>query len=112
MDRRLAGTRRAYVEVQSVIGRTRKGDGYVDSWATYATAWVQVQPLPFGSDQVVANITENSVTHQVRLDWAACPDLRPEHRLLYEGRALYIRDRRDEEERHVTWMLVCEERIP
>lgn len=107
---RRSGERRHRVALQSITGRSASGDGYTDTWATYATVWAEVRPAPASSsDRAVAQTQQTPITHLVALDYRS--DIKARHRvLLKDTRALYIRGLQNEDERNVTLVLSCEER--
>jgi SPP1 family predicted phage head-tail adaptor len=110
MELRRAGVYRTRVDLEKVTGRAPVADGYENTWAPYATVWAKVMPI-VGSDRVVADTQQVPITHIVRLDYRA--DLKAEHRLrlVENDRRLYIRSLTDDEEKHWTWVLNCEERV-
>lgn len=110
MSARRAGTRRHRVALQSITGRAASGDGYVDTWATYATVWASVVPATAGNeDRPTANTTDTPVTHLVEMDYRVT--VRPQHRVILKAtRPLYIRGIQNVDERDVTLVLSCEER--
>lgn len=115
---RRAGERRHRVALQSLSGRTSAGDGYTETWATYATVWAAVRPATAAAvERVVAQTQQVPITHLVDVDYRS--DLRAAHRLLFGGtlvdtdtntRKLYIRGVQNAEERNITLTLACEER--
>jgi len=107
---RQSGTRRHLVELQSITGRVPAGDGYTDTWATYATAWASVLPADAAAvARVSANTIESPITHVVETDYRAA--IKPQHRVwLKSARALYITGIANLEERDITHVLLCEER--
>jgi SPP1 family predicted phage head-tail adaptor len=110
MLRRRAGQRRHWVELQSITGRTASGDGYLDTWTTYARSWASVEPATASAvERLTANTQQVPVTHVVTLDYRS--DLLAKHRVRVGGtRALYIRGIQNDEERNRTFTLSCEER--
>ena len=64
MLRRRAGQRRHWVELQSITGRTASGDGYIDTWTTYARSWASVEPATASAvERLTANTQQVPVTH-------------------------------------------------
>jgi SPP1 family predicted phage head-tail adaptor len=110
MERRRAGLYRTMVHLEAITARVSVSDGYENTWTPYALVWAKVMPI-VGSDRTVADTQQVPVTHVVRLDYRA--DLKAEHRLRLaaDNRKLYIRSLTDDEERHWTWVLNCEERV-
>lgn len=116
--RRRAGQRRHMVALQSITSRTASGDGYVPTWTTYATVWASVLPAtPSNTQRLIANTQQTPTTHVVELDYQS--SLRASHRVLVGGtlteddasaKKLYISGLQDDEERHITHILSCEER--
>lgn len=107
---RRAGSRHHEVELQSVA-RADSGDGYLETWTTYATVWAGVRPASASaSERFVAQTHQTPITHLVELDYR--DDIKGQHRvLLKDTRALYIRGLQNEDERDVTLILSCEERV-
>jgi SPP1 family predicted phage head-tail adaptor len=116
---RRAGQRRHQVALQSMTGRVSDGDGYLETWATYATVWASVRPAtPTLVERVVGQTQQVPLTHIVEVDYRS--DLLASHRLLFGGtrlesdedtRKLYIRGLQNEDERNKTISLACEERL-
>lgn len=105
---RRAGERRHRVALQSST-RAADGDGYLDTWTTYATVWAAVKPVvASAAERTVANTLQVPITHVVELDYRN--DLLPKHRVLLGTRPLYIRGIENQDERNITWVLSCEER--
>jgi SPP1 family predicted phage head-tail adaptor len=95
-----------------MTGRTADGDGYLETWATYATVWASVKPATPGDMQSMertAGLTQQTaISHVVEVDYR--DDLLGKHRLLFGDRKLYIRALANDEERNKTYTLACEER--
>lgn len=109
LTHRRAGERRQRVALQSITARVASGDGYTDTWTTYATVWAAVRPAPVsGTERQVANTLQVPITHVVELDYRS--DLETKHRVLYGSRRLYIRGVENQDERNITYALSCEER--
>lgn len=106
---RRAGDRRHEVALQSVA-RSSSGEGYAETWTTYATVWAAVLPYaPGQTDRVVAATTETPISHLVELDYRS--DLEASHRVLFDSRKLFVRSLQNVAERNVTHLLFCEERV-
>ena len=107
---RRAGHRRHLVELQSITARAASGDGYLDTWTTYATVWAAVEPAAASAVERVSNATHQMpITHLVTLDYR--DDVRAQHRVWFRSaRALFVRGMQNEDERDVTLVLLCEER--
>lgn len=115
---RRAGSRRHPVALQSLTGRTAAGDGYLETWTTYATAWAGVRPATASLlERAVSSTLQTPITHLVELDYLSAVAV--QHRVLLGGpldadsvetRKLYIMGLQDDEERHQTLTLACEER--
>lgn len=106
---RRAGERRHLVELQSITGRTASGDGYLDTWTTYATVWASVVPATAAAvERLVGDTQQVPITHLVDLDYR--DDLSAKHRVLFGTRKLYIRGIQNQDERNWTYSLSCEER--
>lgn len=110
MIRRRAGTYRHQVELQRIASRTASGDGYLNTWETYATVPASVQPATAEAvERVSAGTTVAAVTHLVEMDYRAA--VRPQHRVWFKSaRALYITGIQNVDERDITHVLICEER--
>lgn len=101
-----------------MTARAAAGDGFTETWTTYATVWASVEPYTAGqAERVIAATQQTPITHLAELDYTSA--LRASHRLLVGGtlvasdtdtRKLYVRGLQDVEERHVTYLLACEER--
>lgn len=106
---RRAGERRHRVQLQAITARAASGDGYTDTWTSYATVWAAVRPAPVSAtERQVANTLQVPITHVVELDYR--DDVEARHRVLYGSRRLYIRGLENQDERNVTHLLSCEER--
>lgn len=106
---RRAGARRHQVALQSITGRTASGDGYIDTWATYATVWASVVPATASAtERRTAETQQVPITHMVEIDYLST--VKAKHRVLFGTRPLYIRGIQNEEERNKTLALSCEER--
>ena len=110
MLQRRAGDRRHRVELQSMTARAASGDGYTETWATYAHAWASVEPATASAVERLTGQTQQvPITHLVTLDYRST--LLAKHRVRLSGtRLLYIRGIQNDEERNVTHVLSCEER--
>jgi head-tail adaptor len=108
--RRRGGTRRHLVSLQAITGRVASGDGYLNTWTSYGTAYASVQPATASAvERLTAGTLETPITHIVEMDYRAA--IRPQHRVwLQESRALYIRGMQNVDERDMTTVLLCEER--
>jgi SPP1 family predicted phage head-tail adaptor len=105
---RRSGDRRHSVALQEST-RTASGEGYADTWATYATVWASVRPsAPSTADRQVGQTQQTPITHIVELDYRS--DISAAHRVLFGTRPLYIRGLQNVEERNKTTVLACEER--
>jgi len=104
------GGNRRYVDLQAITGRAASGDGYVNTWATYARVPAEVAPAPASNTERQAASTQDMpITHRVVLDFRT--DVRPQHRVrLKDTRTLYIRGMQNDGERDRTLVLDCEER--
>ena len=107
---RRAGERRHQVTLQRVTGRVAAGEGHQDTWSTYGTVWASVAPVEVSAaERQTANTLQVPVTHLVEIDYRS--DVRAAHRVVLNGRYLYIRGLQNVDERNVTWQLSCEERV-
>ena len=92
-----------------MTGRTNAGDGYLETWATYATVWAAVMPaVPALAERIVGQTQTTPITHVVEMDYHS--ELRAAHRVLFGSRYLYIRGLQNDDERNKTYTLACEER--
>jgi SPP1 family predicted phage head-tail adaptor len=106
---RKAGDQRHRVALQAITGRTASGDGYVDTWTTYATVWASVVPATAAAvERLVGETQQVPITHLVDLDYRE--DLSAKHRILMDSRKLYIRGIQNQDERNWKYTLSCEER--
>lgn len=80
----------------------------VVTWVTTSTRWASVEPLR-GREYIAARAEGADVTHRVRMRGGAV--VRPEMRLLHDGRALDIEAVMDREERGVELELMCREQV-
>lgn len=107
---RRAGHRRHQVTLQRVSARVAAGEGHQDTWSTYGTVWAEVAPVEVSaSERQTANTLQVPVTHLVEIDYRA--DVRAAHRVVLNGRYLYIQGLQNLDERNVTWRLSCQERV-
>lgn len=107
---RRAGERRHQVTLQRVTGRVAAGEGHQDTWSTYGAVWAAVLPVEASAaERQSANTLQVPVTHLVEIDYRN--DVRAAHRVVLNGRYLYIRGLQNVDERNVTWQLSCEERV-
>ena len=107
--RRVAGTRRHKVALQSV-SQQATSTGFAETWTTYASVWASVQPASAGpSERPMAQTTQAPITHLVEIDYR--DDLTQSDRVLFGGtRPLYIVGQQNIDERNITLRLSCEER--
>ncbi len=106
---RRGGDRRHFVALQSVTGRTASGDGYIETWDTYAQVWAAVKPATAAMvERSIAQTLTTPITHIVETDYRS--DVSSAHRVLFGDRKLYIRGLQNAEERNKTHTLACEER--
>jgi len=110
MLQRRSGERRHRVELQSMTARAASGDGYTETWATYADVWASVVPATASAvERLTGQTHQVPITHLVTLDYRST--LLAKHRVrLKDSRFLYIRGIQNDEERDVTLVLSCEER--
>ena len=107
---RRAGERRHQVTLQRVTGRVAAGEGHEDTWSTYGTVWASVSPVEVSAaERQTANTLQVPVTHLVEIDYRS--DVRAAHRVELNGRYLYIQGLQNVDERNVTWVLSCQERV-
>ena len=72
--------------------------------------WAAVLPVEVSAvERQSANTLQVPVTHLVEIDYR--DDVRAAHRVVLNGRYLYIRGLQNVDERNVTWQLSCEERV-
>lgn len=109
MKMRRAGQRRHFVALQSKVD-TATTTGFTSEWTTYVEAWAAVEPVSGGAtERPVAHTTQTPATHLVELDYDARATT--QHRVLFDGRALYIvNPPQNVEERSRAMVLACEER--
>jgi len=78
----------------------------VDMWQDVATVWGAVEPLR-GREYFAAQQVQAEVTTRIRIRYRR--GIRPEMRVLYDGRLFNILSVIDPEERHVELQLMCRE---
>lgn len=108
----LASHLRALVSIQQPQKTADTLGGYTRNWQNVADVWADITPLSarditnerFSGQQIQARIT-----HRVRLRYTA--GITTDMRILYEGRALYIRAVVDRDERKERLEILAEEGI-
>lgn len=80
----------------------------VDTWKDVATVWGAVEPLR-GREYFAAAQVQAEVTTRIRIRY--CRGIRPDMRVLYDGRLFNILSVIDPEERHRELQLMCREVI-
>jgi head-tail adaptor len=106
---RRAGARRHQVALQAITNRAALGEGYVDTWTTYATVYAAIMPATASQvERSTSQTLQTPISHLVETDYRA--DVTTAHRLQFGTRYLYIRGLQNIDERNWTLMLACEER--
>lgn len=103
-----AGKLRHRVTIQELV---RADDGYggiIETWQDVATVWAAVEPLR-GSERYRAQQVQAELSHKVTMRYQA--GVKPQMRLLHNGRVLNIEAVIDVEERHRWLELLCSEVI-
>jgi len=103
-----AGKLRHRVTIQELV---RADDGYggiIETWQDVATVWAAVEPLR-GSERYRAQQVQAELSHKVTMRYRA--GVKPQMRLLHNGRVLNIEAVIDAEERHRWLELLCSEVI-
>ena len=78
----------------------------IDTWQDICTVWAAVEPLS-GREFWAAQQVQAEVTTRIRIRYRQ--GIRPEMRVLYDGRTYDIQTVIDPEERHVELQLMCRE---
>lgn len=81
------GDLKRLITLQSPTSYTDELGQPVRSWATYGTAWAQIQPMA-GNEALYGLQLKGIETHSVLVRWV--DGLLPSHRLLYDGRIFNI----------------------
>lgn len=102
----MAGDLRHRLTIQAPLPTANADAGLSDNWTTVATVWAAVEPLS-GRSYFTAQQAASEVTHRVRMRYRT--GLRPEMRLLYGTRHLYIEAIIDPGERHAELEVMCRE---
>ncbi|WP_374711533.1 phage head closure protein [Symbiobacterium terraclitae] len=90
---------------QHVVGQDEYGQP-IDTWQDVATVWAAVEPLR-GREYFAAHQVQAEVTTRIRIRYRR--GIRPEMRVLYDGRVFNILSVIDPEERHRELQLMCRE---
>lgn len=87
-------------KVQDEYGQER------EDWMDVATVWAAVEPLR-GREYFEAHQVQAEVTTRIRIRYR--PGVRPDMRVVYNGRIFNIQSVIDPEERHRELQLMCRE---
>ncbi len=90
---------------EHVTGQDEAGQP-VDMWQDVATVWAAVEPLR-GREYFAAAQVQAEVTTRIRIRYRR--GIRPDMRVLYDGRLYNINAVIDPEERHMELQLMCKE---
>lgn len=88
-----------------VTGQDEAGQP-VQEWQDVATVWAAVEPLR-GREYWAAAQVQSEVTTRIRIRYRS--GVRPDMRVLYDGRLYNINAVIDPEERHMELQLMCKE---
>jgi SPP1 family predicted phage head-tail adaptor len=88
-----------------VTGQDEAGQP-VQEWQDVATVWGAVEPLR-GREYFAAQQVQSEVTTRIRIRYRS--GVRPDMRVLYDGRLYNINAVIDPEERHMELQLMCKE---
>lgn len=107
---RRAGQRPHFVEIQDKVD-TQTPTGFTSAWVTVAEAWAAIEPAAATSaERLVASTTQAPATHLVTLDYDA--RIKAKQSVLFGTRRLHIvGPPQNVDERDVTLVLSCEERV-
>jgi len=103
-----AGALRHSVALQSATETLATSGQSTESWSTYATVWARVSPTKSG-ERVLGDQTIAARTHtiEIRYNWTVTT----KHRILWDSRYFYILSIVDPDERGISLLLECEERL-
>ncbi len=101
-----AGRFRHRITLQELVTGQDEAGQPVDMWQDVATVWAAVEPLR-GREYFAAQQVQAEVTTRIRIRYRR--GIRPEMRVLYDGRLFNILSVIDPEERHVELQLMCRE---
>lgn len=101
-----AGKLRHRVTIQQLVKTDDGYGGIVEAWQDVATVWAAVEPLR-GSERYRAQQVQAELGHKVTMRYRA--GIKPQMRLLYNGRVLEVEAVIDVEEHHRWLELLCSE---
>lgn len=96
------------VTIQELVTGQDEAGQPVDTWNDVATVWAAVEPLR-GREYFAAAQVQAEVTTSIRIRYRK--GIRPDMRVLYDGRLYNINAVIDPQERHRELQLMCKELV-
>lgn len=101
-----AGQLRHRVTIQQLTRVEDEGGGYEENWADVATVWAAIKPLQ-GNERYEAQQVQSTLTHKVTIRYRV--GIKPQMRIMYQGRIFNIESVIDIDEHHRWLELLCSE---
>lgn len=96
------------VEIQTKQTVRTDTGAFSHTWVTDKTVWAYIAPIT-GKELYAGEQVQAEVTHEITIQYDACPTLTPANRIKYKTRFFDINVTKNIDERNEFWVMRCKE---